>query len=132
MKFAAVWQKKKKGGKFNGQRSLVGYSPWSHKELDRTAPAHWGKKKINSLVAFPQCLNIQQWTFSDSCPPLAYCGRLGNLSPQSVAVKNFLFLHYTEKKTASEVTVDKAQSLFWRADLVYKPRYSTHLFLHGF
>ena len=91
-----------------------------------------GKKKINSLVASPQCLNIQQWTFSDSCPPLAYCGRLGNLSPQSVAVKNFLFLHYTEKKTASEVTVDKAQSLFWRADLVYKPRYSTHLFLHGF
>ena len=23
-------------GKFHGQRSLVGYSPWSHKELDMT------------------------------------------------------------------------------------------------
>ena len=23
-------------GKFHGQRSLAGYSPWSHKELDRT------------------------------------------------------------------------------------------------
>ena len=23
-------------GKFNGQRSLAGYSPWSHKELDTT------------------------------------------------------------------------------------------------
>ena len=23
-------------GKFHGQRSLVGYSPWGHKELDRT------------------------------------------------------------------------------------------------
>ena len=23
-------------GKFHGQRSLVGYSPWSHKELDTT------------------------------------------------------------------------------------------------
>jgi len=23
-------------GEFPGQRSLVGYSPWSHKELDRT------------------------------------------------------------------------------------------------
>ena len=52
LKFAAVWQKKKKGGKFNGQRSLVGYSPWSHKELDRTAPAHWGKKN-KQLGSFP-------------------------------------------------------------------------------
>ena len=23
-------------GKFHGQRSLVGYSPWGHKELDMT------------------------------------------------------------------------------------------------
>ena len=23
-------------GKFSGQRSLVGYSPWGHKELDTT------------------------------------------------------------------------------------------------
>ena len=23
-------------GEFHGQRSLVGYSPWGHKELDRT------------------------------------------------------------------------------------------------
>jgi len=23
-------------GKFHGQRSLVGYSPWGHKESDRT------------------------------------------------------------------------------------------------
>ena len=41
-------------------------------------------------------------------------------------MRNFLFSYYTEKKTASEVTIDKAQSLFWRADLVNRPRYSTH------
>ena len=27
-------------GKFNGQRSLVGYSPWDHKELDMTKGTH--------------------------------------------------------------------------------------------
>ena len=26
--------------KFNGQRSLVGYSPWDHKELDMTKGIH--------------------------------------------------------------------------------------------
>ena len=28
-------------GKFHGRRSLVGYSPWSHKELDRTEQLHF-------------------------------------------------------------------------------------------
>ena len=29
-------------GKFHGQRSLVGYSPWGHKELDITeVTKHW-------------------------------------------------------------------------------------------
>ena len=28
-------------GKFHGQRSLVGYSPWSHKESDTTEPLHF-------------------------------------------------------------------------------------------
>ena len=27
-------------GKFHGQRSLVGYSPWGHKESDTTKHAH--------------------------------------------------------------------------------------------
>ena len=27
-------------GKSHGQRSLTGYSPWSHKELDMTEPTH--------------------------------------------------------------------------------------------
>ena len=27
-------------GKFHGQRSLVGYSPWGHTELDTTEHAH--------------------------------------------------------------------------------------------
>ena len=27
-------------GKFHGQRSLVGYSPWGHKELDKTEHTH--------------------------------------------------------------------------------------------
>ena len=28
-------------GKFHGWRSLVGYSPWDHKESDRTEQLHW-------------------------------------------------------------------------------------------
>ena len=28
-------------GKFHGWRSLVGYSPWDHKDLDTTEQLHW-------------------------------------------------------------------------------------------
>ena len=28
-------------GKFHGWRSLVGYSPWDHKESDTTEQLHW-------------------------------------------------------------------------------------------
>ena len=28
-------------GKFHGRRSLVGYSPWGHEELDRTEQLHF-------------------------------------------------------------------------------------------
>ena len=34
-------------GEFHGQRSLVGYSPWGHKESDTTEHAH-GQLKGNS------------------------------------------------------------------------------------
>ena len=30
-------------GKFHGQRSLVGYSPWGHRELDMTEPLYFTK-----------------------------------------------------------------------------------------
>ena len=42
-------------GKFHGQRSLVGYSPWGHKELDKTEqltlslPSHYFKKCSKSV-----------------------------------------------------------------------------------
>ena len=32
---------------FNGQRSLEGYSPWDHKELDMT-------QQLNNKIYFPQ------------------------------------------------------------------------------
>ena len=28
-------------GEFHGWKSLVGYSPWDHKELDTTEQIHW-------------------------------------------------------------------------------------------
>ena len=35
-------------GKFHGQRSLVGYSPWGSKELDMTEQSHTHNK--NTLI----------------------------------------------------------------------------------
>ena len=35
-------------GKFHGQRSLAGYSPWSRKELDMTENAHM--QRFNTRV----------------------------------------------------------------------------------
>ena len=39
-------------GKFRGQRSLAGYSPWGHKESDMTENTqHTTQAKVNSLQA---------------------------------------------------------------------------------
>ena len=41
-------------GKFHGQRNLVGYSPWSHKELDTTEPlsAHTHKSEMYNIFSY--------------------------------------------------------------------------------
>ena len=41
-------------GKFHGQRSLVGYSPWGCKDLDTAEHTDTkGKAKVNSLIWGP-------------------------------------------------------------------------------
>ena len=41
--------------KFHGLRSLVGYSPWGHKELDITEHAYMKKEKIGQTEdVFPK------------------------------------------------------------------------------
>ena len=42
-------------GKFNGQRSLIGYSPWDHKELDTT-------ERLNSSSSFVWAYSIFKLT----------------------------------------------------------------------
>ena len=39
-------------GKFNGQRSLVGYRPWGHNESNMTehAQTHYSRQKWNEIV----------------------------------------------------------------------------------
>ena len=39
-------------GKFHGQRSLVGYSPWGCKELDTTERLHFTSSYMYVLFAF--------------------------------------------------------------------------------
>ena len=41
--------------KFHGQRSLVGYSPWGHKEWDTTEQAHM--KTVDPKHNCPQSIN---------------------------------------------------------------------------
>ena len=50
-------------GKFHGQRSLVGYSPWGHKELDTT-----GELSIPSLrqASYRVCMHIHLFHFLNS------------------------------------------------------------------
>ena len=43
-------------GKFNGQRSLVGYNPWGHKKLDMTEQL--------SMRAFTHILDISQYSLT--------------------------------------------------------------------
>ena len=37
-------------GKSHGQRSLVGYSPWGHKESDTTERLHYSHYKVNFTI----------------------------------------------------------------------------------
>ena len=37
-------------GKAHGQRSLVGYSPWGHKELDMTERLHFTRPLIANVI----------------------------------------------------------------------------------
>ena len=49
-------------GKFHGQRSLAGYSPWGHKELDTTE--HTGR--LHSEFPFMEVL-LAEITFFYKC-----------------------------------------------------------------
>ena len=57
-------------GESDGQRSLAGYSPWDHKELDRTeatehVPSHWMVKDAKTgweEATKPACwMNAGEW-----------------------------------------------------------------------
>ena len=43
-------------GEFHGQRSLVGYSPWGHKESDMTEHFHFGKRLQPEEVGLVYCM----------------------------------------------------------------------------
>ena len=43
-------------GKFHGQWSLLGYSPWDGKECDMTAHTHTHTHTIGLVTDFPLCL----------------------------------------------------------------------------
>ena len=45
-------------GKLHGQRSLVGYSPWGHKELDMTEQLTFSFFHFHTKVCFPFCLKF--------------------------------------------------------------------------
>ena len=72
-------------GKFQGQRSLVGYSPWAHKELDMTEqlPPTSKKKKKRTNLEFKEfaqnCTVIKGWS-QNSTP--------GTMSAAAAAAKS--------------------------------------------
>jgi len=53
-------------GEFHGQRSLAGYSPWGHKESDRTErPTHTHKRLLPAeLVATSPRYNVNKKAYS--------------------------------------------------------------------
>ena len=51
-------------GKSHGQRSLVGYRPWRHKELDTTEQLHFFSFTLNILILYDQTYHLP---FYSSC-----------------------------------------------------------------
>ena len=79
-------------GKFHGQRSLAGYSPWAHKESDLTVTEHvhktenkgdfWNSnvghlKKLFSKRA-EHYFHMKSWLHMKSCPFIRVCSNLPN------------------------------------------------------
>ena len=56
-------------GKFHGWRSLVGYSPWDHKELDTAEQVHWFKPsyKVDVLVFSLQLEKLRMGGLNNLC-----------------------------------------------------------------
>ena len=63
-------------GKSPGQRSLVGCSPWNHKELDTTEQFHFWQHSLCSQWCLQLCLLYVLCLLTQSCPTLCnpiYC-----------------------------------------------------------
>ena len=50
-------------GKFHGQRSLVGYSPWGCKESDKAKQLHFFKEVTMILLTVVSNINCRMLTF---------------------------------------------------------------------
>ena len=46
-------------GEFREQRSLAGYSPWGHKELDTTEVTEHARNSNRKLIHFPCCDGVK-------------------------------------------------------------------------
>ena len=82
-------------GKFHGQRSLVGYSPWSHKELDMTEQlthTHTHTHNIHTHNRYSLPYSLDETMYCCCClvaqPWATLC------DPMSCSTPGFSVLHY--------------------------------------
>ena len=61
-------------GKSHGQRSLVGYSPWSPKESDMTKPL--STHAFTRVARFQRALSVRQLSLGHSLPTFFVCKHL--------------------------------------------------------
>ena len=93
--------------KFHGQRSVVGYSPWCHKELDTTEPLNSKDTNTGTKMTSPSPFPFQYFAIWN---PIANGGawwavvygvaqsgaQLKRLSSSKVfQIKGRIFLHFT-------------------------------------
>ena len=106
-------------GKSHGQRILVGYSPWGHKELDRTEPLHFtsGGENVNLLQysCWDNPMDRRAWraTVPWSCK-------------ESTGLSTKTQFIYKKQHRKSRYTVKQE-----RDKLFIKINYIFHLSLHG-
>ena len=70
-------------GKSHGQRSLVGYSPWGHKESDMTENTHIHKMKDMGEV---QMGDGQGWGAGGRDASMCQCGILRRLPHKGIII----------------------------------------------
>ena len=104
-------------GKFHWWRSLVGYSPWGHKESDMTEQLHWSIRRWLMVVMKVAIPDLTRWgrqyfEMNSKIPAYPVCIILNNAFPLRMGETWNLFL--TSRIWSEKAMAPHSSTLAWK------------------